>query len=156
MQITKLLDTELLIRKERSLTSILRLSLERSAAEIFAIKAKIIAERIVRLEIRILEPSRYRISVCYLFAFFRRNSSLAIATTCVTNQNDVSISVTVISSEVVRFDRSVYIPAIHRRVASERDMVTRRMLTIRRSRFHVVPLLQKQIPQCHVPGWAFH
>lgn len=81
------------IKEEKiPLTSVFRPRFRRSAIGISAIEAEIMVKRMVRLEIGILESPRYRISACYLVAFFRGNSPLAIAATCVTKRNNDPIS----------------------------------------------------------------
>lgn len=81
------------VQKDGTLTVVFYL--RRCAHGVVAIEAKIIciAKRTVRIEIGILESSsRYRISACYLDAFFRRVLPVQIAATCVTKTNNIAIS----------------------------------------------------------------
>lgn len=80
-------------RINKKLTSVFRP--RPRGAGILAIEAEIIAKRIVRLEIGIPESPRYRISIRYLLAFFRRNSPLAIAATCATRNQPEHVSILV-------------------------------------------------------------
>lgn len=91
-------------RINKKLTSVLRPRLR--GAGILAIEAEIIAKRIVRLEIGILESPRYRISIRYLLAFFRRNSPLAIAATCATKNQPEHVSILVEWTTTTFNDRS--------------------------------------------------
>lgn len=147
------------IKQEKiPLTSVFWPRFRRSAIGISAIEAEIMVKRMVRLEIGILESPRYRISACYLVAFFRGNSPLAIAATCVTKRNNDPISHCKAGLLIDRsIDRSIgCLPVIHDRVAYDGGIASRRMLPTRRCRFRLVFLRQKQVPQCYVPGWTVH